>query len=101
MIRKEMAKTRETLERDVNVLKSRVLGSSTQSKESTMAKKSRSATSKKRSRKTRTASTKKPMMKRARNVMGEVLTSAAIGAARGAAETVLEKADGAKKVRGR
>jgi len=102
LIRKEMAKSRETLERDLNVLKSRVLGSSTQSKEATMAKKkSRSATAKKRSPKARTTSRKKPMMRRAKKVMGEMLTNAAIGAARGAAETVLEKADGTKKVRGR
>lgn len=108
LIRKEMAKSRETLERDINVLKSRVLGRFTQTKEGIMAKKkSRSATAKtkKRSSKARTASRKSnPTMKRAKNVMGEMLTNAAIGAARGAAETVLEKTDGTnknKKVRGR
>lgn len=99
LIRKEMAKSRETLESDLNELKSRVLGSSTQPKEATMAKKAkkktRSATAKKRSNKQR------PMTKRAKKVVGEMLTNAAIGAARGAAETVLEKTDGTKKVRGR
>jgi hypothetical protein len=97
-----MAKSRETLEHDLEVLKSRVLGNSTRTKETTMAnKKSRSATAKRRSHKARTASSKKPMMKRAKNVMGEMLTNAAIGAARGAAETVLERTDRTKKVRGR
>lgn len=99
-MRAEMAKTRATLGRELGALKSRVFGTPAKGAKSMSASKAKSARPAKKASKAKKAkgssgSTKAQVTK----VLKQVLTGAAMGAMKGAAEVIVPKMNETAKVR--
>lgn len=105
-IRADMARTRANLGRELDALKGQLLGTpqpaGKKGKKTVAAHKSKSAeaASKKPSAKKSTGSVGKKVVKKTKEVLGDLLAGAAVGAVKGAAEAaepLVEKAAGSKK----